>query len=393
MAQGIAFAYARVVMDSTPGSRLQASSSSGFRPARRLASAAGALRLVAAVAVLSCPAAPAWAQGAVSPATPAESKAAPPYSPSPEDKAQARKLGVEAFAAVDAKDFVTAEGLFARAIDLYPAPTLRVGRARVLVQLGRLVAASEEYRLVIARTAERSDPTSFAAAQKDAQKDLEALLPRIAHLVIQLGPIAAAVKPPAVVRVDDQDFKNSALGLERPVDPGVHKLTVSSADGALARKEVTLAEGEHAQVRLELPAQASPVQLASAASKTGPKAPNATPEKAPLAPAAAEPSASSFSQGTVIAAVTTGVLALGAIATGIVAFKQRSEFVDKNDGDLPAEDKRELRRKAMTWSTVNTIVTAGAVVGAGVTILVWRLQPETPADPQGAWSFGLGGRF
>src|SRR5690242_16306817 len=75
--------------------------------------------------------------------------APPAFAQSDADKATARSLGQEGQAALDAKDYRTAEDRFRRADSLYHAPTLALGLARSLAANGKFVAAQETYNRIV----------------------------------------------------------------------------------------------------------------------------------------------------------------------------------------------------------------------------------------------------
>src|SRR5450432_550214 len=64
------------------------------------------------------------------------------------DRATARSLAGEGYAALKSKDYETAEDRFRRADELVHAPTLVVDHARALVGLGRVGEAYEAYQSV-----------------------------------------------------------------------------------------------------------------------------------------------------------------------------------------------------------------------------------------------------
>ena len=68
------------------------------------------------------------------------------------DRATARGLAGEGYAALEKKDYVTAEDRFRRADELVHAPTLVLDRARALVGLGRFGEAYAAYDSIIRET-------------------------------------------------------------------------------------------------------------------------------------------------------------------------------------------------------------------------------------------------
>ena len=142
--------------------------------------------------------------------------------PTPEDIAQARSLGEQGQAALDAKKFADAEKLFTAANKLYPlAPTLPLGLARAQAGQGKLIAARESYNRVVREWGGNTTLSpAFKAAVDAAKTEGDALAPRIANVTITVDGAKDAK-----VALDDVPVNTAALGLPRPIDPGVHKLT------------------------------------------------------------------------------------------------------------------------------------------------------------------------
>ena len=65
------------------------------------------------------------------------------------NRATARELAGQAQDALERRDFVSANELFAKAHALVPAATLALGRARAEVGLGKLVSAHERYVAIV----------------------------------------------------------------------------------------------------------------------------------------------------------------------------------------------------------------------------------------------------
>ncbi|MFT3767791.1 MAG: hypothetical protein QM820_20235 [Minicystis sp.] len=165
------------------------------------------------------------------------------------DKATARDLTIEGYAALDKKDFTTAADRFKRADSLFHAPTISLGLARAYVGLGKLLAAQEAYSRLAHETVPANAPAAFTNAVADAQRELAALQPRVPGVIIN-------VKGPAEPKVtlDGGDVPNAALGVKRPVDPGKHVVKVMAPGFTAAEASFTAAEGKVETVTVELEA-------------------------------------------------------------------------------------------------------------------------------------------
>jgi hypothetical protein len=315
-----------------------------------------------------------------------------PAAAAPLDRARA--LGRQALTALDAADFALAERLFTEALQLYEAPTLRLGRARAAVGLQHWLAAREDYRAVITAAPGAGDTQAFAEARRAAETELAALNPRIPKLEI-LTPGAEGVS----IQVDGQAWA-ARPGESLPLDPGVHQVTGAFPSGIVTRR-VALKEG--LSQRFELWAQAPSAAVAPTAAAPSAGAPAAGAATAPAAapspvatkPAAA-PSEPTSNGATWVAGIGTGALVVGAVVTGIVTMVKRGEYDRRNQPDVDYATKRDLRSDVNTWAWVNTVLTGGAVVGAGITTVLWVSQPASVSESAAladGFVLGVSGRF
>src|SRR5262249_137751 len=118
----------------------------------------------------------------------------PAFAQSDADKNQARGLGQEGQAALDAKDFKTAEGRFRRAYTLYPnAPTLALGLARALTGVGKYVAAEETYNRIIREGAPAGNQV-FLKAVDDAKAEIGNVSGKVGYATLTVtGPDTSKV--------------------------------------------------------------------------------------------------------------------------------------------------------------------------------------------------------
>ncbi len=167
--------------------------------------------------------------------------------PSESDRQQARALAAEGYDALQHKDYAVAEERFRKADKLVHAPTLVVDWARALTGLGRLVEAYERYELVLREGVSDSAPASWQRALQEAERELQALKPRLAWLTVNVeGP-----EHPTVF-LDGRRVPSAAVGVPRAVNPG--RRTVSAwARGYSSKQQVFMVrEGQHLLLSLKL---------------------------------------------------------------------------------------------------------------------------------------------
>ena len=178
------------------------------------------------------------------------------------DRATARTLAQQGQDALEAKDWATAVERFGRADALVHAPTLMLGLARAEVGHGRWVAALEHYSRILREGVGTNAPPAWSKALQDAQKELAALEPRVPTVVIEVkGPASSPGAPLAArVTIDGVLVPTAALGVNRPVDPGLRTLRAEADGFAPVELKLTMAEGKVERVSLQLEiAQAKPV--------------------------------------------------------------------------------------------------------------------------------------
>lgn len=299
------------------------------------------------------------------------------------DRATARTLGLEGQDALDRRDFITALDRFGRAEAILHAPTLLIGVARAQVGLGRLVEAQESYNRILREGVPAGAPEAFSLAVEEARRELTELGPRIPAVTI----VVKGATSPAVT-IDGAPVPPAALGARRPVDPGERVIRATASGFAPAEAKVTLAEGAHQDVTLELtPVAATPT----------PPAPEV------VAPA---PDTGTGSSRTTLGIVALGVGGAGLIlggVTGALAIARHGELSDAcPNGTCPPDQEDNLS----SYHTMGTLSTIGFAVGgvglAAGAVLILTAPRATPREARrGAWiapRLGLGyvgaeGRF
>jgi hypothetical protein len=271
--------------------------------------------------------------------------------PSDADRATARALAAEGNDALGRQDFTTAEDRFRRADALVHAPTLVVDHARALAGLGRFADAYRRYDLVLREGVATTAPWAWKRALKDAEREIEALKPKLAWLIVRVqGPSTPEVT------INGDSVAPTELGTTRAVNPGVNVVRVSGPGYLPKEITVELVAGKSSELDVELAKREvvpdQPVVL--------------EPERAPVV---AEPAPQEPPDRT-LAYAAFGVggagLALG-IVTGILALGARSD-VQAKCPDLechPADaaEKKRFEDDASRYHTLGTISGIGFGVG------------------------------
>jgi hypothetical protein len=276
------------------------------------------------------------------------------------DRTMARSLADEGREALEKRDFARAAERYGRAMALVNAPTLAIGLARADVGLGKLVAAFDIYNRIVREGALPGAPAAFAHAVGDAQKELDALAPRLASVTLTITGARAAK-----VTLDDTDVPAVALGLKRPVDPGTHVLRASADGFAPAETSFTVGEGGSQTVALELRPTSGGRALASSGSHSGPDAATSTSRDTA--------STSGSAQRTIgFVGLGIGVAGLGlGIAEGVVSMEKRGALADvcKDRHCGPSEqDSINAYNLSTTLSTAGFIAAGVGLVGGTVLI-------------------------
>lgn len=141
-----------------------------------------------------------------------------------------------AFAAFDHHDYAAALAQFRRLAVSAPSLTVGLYLARSRVALGQLVEASDDYRGVVASTVQGGKIPAIASARDE----LAQLRPRIPTIDLELGDAEQRAHNLRLV----MDGRLVAFGAPVPVNPGLHEVVASDADGEQARLHFEIAEGE-----------------------------------------------------------------------------------------------------------------------------------------------------
>jgi hypothetical protein len=332
----------------------------------------------------------------------ASSASVPAFAQTEADKNQARILGQEGQAALDAKDFKTAEDRFRRAYTLYPnAPTLALGLARALAGNGKVVAAEETYNKIIRDGAPPGNQV-FAKAVDDAKAEIGSVSSKIAYATLNVtGPETSKVT------LDGQSLAWAALGGKRPVDPGDHTLKATAEGYKPAESRFRVDPGKETVVSVTMEKEsggAGAVTPPPGGTTTTPPPPGSATTPPPGGDTGLHVSTKGGSSNKTLGFVALGVggagLAVGAI-TGLIAIGKHGDLKDKctlPNSACPPDQQDNLD----SYHTMGTISTIGFVVGgvglAAGAILILTAPKETAQSAYispyvGPGSFGATGRF
>jgi hypothetical protein len=333
------------------------------------------LLAIAAVAVASLPA-PALAQDS-------------------ENVAAARSLGIQGVKLAEEGKCKEAIEKLERAEALYHAPTILGRLGECQVQVGQIVRGTENLNKVVREQLPANAPKAFVDAQERARKVLDAALPRIAYLTVNIEPAGTQ----AEVTVGSTAVPHALIGAERPTDPGTHEVSATAQGYLPAKASVRLAEGAHEQVTLKL--VADPNAAVAPAPAPTPTAP--PPSQTPLLPPASA-STSSGGGGKTAGYVLLGIGAAGLVVgtvTGVMAMGDASDLKDKCDDGTPGNCEQGDIDSAKSIAMVSNIgFGVGAAAGLiGVILLATSGSSERSAQREGVRPFvgignaGVTGRF
>jgi hypothetical protein len=301
------------------------------------------------------------------------------------DRRLARELGEQGADALDKKDFTTALDRFGRADKLFHAPTIGLGLGRALAGSGKLVAALETFHRVATEPLATNASLAFRQAAIAAQKEADALEPRVPTVVITLRGADEAN-----VTIDGERVPSAALGLPRAADPGDHVVRAEAVGFTPASATVTAQEGKRSRGELVLrPASSPPLPSASS---------SAPPSSGALAsaPSPVPPTNQSTGSTQRIAGYVTGALGVVGLAVGgYLALSAKSTYSDSrpycNGENHCVQAGDTLVQSARSRGDIATGVLAVGVVGLGVGATLLLTAPSS-SDAIGLGPSGISWR-
>jgi len=287
------------------------------------------------------------------------------------DRATARGLAGEGYAALQKKDYVTAEDRFRRADELVHAPTLVLDRARALTGLGRFGEAYAAYDSVIRETLPSKAPPVWKRAVKDAALEIEAVKPKVAWLVVNVKGASA----PEVL-INGNPLPPERLGERLPETAGELHIVASAPGYVTQAIDQRLGGGEEKSVEIAL----QPLPKAAPEIVVVPPPPSNRAE-----PAQGERGNGRRTLSYVSFAVSGVGVALGA-TTGILWLNARSD-IKAACGGLDCQPQNETERARLeddkrrydTFGTLSVIGFGVGIAGAATGVALLLTQPD--AEP------------
>lgn len=156
--------------------------------------------------------------------------------PSAADVATARELFREAALLAKEGKWQQALDRYQRSMELRPSSLTRYSIAVAQERLGLLVESMENLRAFV-READSPEAQNFVPAANELIRSVESRIGRI-KIVVPGDPRGT------VARIDGVVIPPAAIGVERPTNPGVHRIEVQVPGYSLFRQQITLAEAE-----------------------------------------------------------------------------------------------------------------------------------------------------
>ena len=203
--------------------------------------------------------------------------ASPTVIASPADKATARALATEGIELYNKGECEGAIDLLKRAEQLYSAPVHLLYVARCQDKLGRLIEAAETYRVIKRMNLTADAPEQFAAAVKDADRELKVVTEQIPRLILQVSPEADGL----AITINGEDVSAAVVGVERLTNPGEQVVRVTAPGFEPATVTVKLRRSEVRELEVPLlPSGGAAAATAPAGEEAATPGAEVTPEPA-----------------------------------------------------------------------------------------------------------------
>jgi len=171
-------------------------------------------------------------------------------APTVADRETARALMDTGDRDVAQKDLPGALAAYRGADAIMHVPTTGIEVARVEEQLGMLLEARETALAVVRLPRDPKEGAAFTDARTAAADLAERLAARIPSIAVRVAGVAPGTV--ASLTVDGEAVPDAAIALPRLTNPGKHALVVSAPGYVTVRRDVSVAEKEHATVDVRL---------------------------------------------------------------------------------------------------------------------------------------------
>jgi hypothetical protein len=284
---------------------------------------------------------------------------------------EARELGLQGVQLADAGKCAEAIEPLSRSEALFHAPTVLTRLGECQVQLGRLVDGTESLNKVVREALPAGSPPAYVEAQERARKALDEARPKIAKLKIA---VAAPPNAQYAVTIDGVPLALANLNVNRPVDPGTHRVEATGPGLLKASAQVVLPAGGADSIALTLQVDPSaPKETQSTQQAANGRSGNLW-QPAPAERPNRTPAYIAFAVGG------AGLVA-GAVFGGLT-LSQRSKL----DGDCSPQKvcppaSQDTIDTARTFGTISTVgfVVAAAGAATGLVLLLTGSKSESEA--------------
>jgi hypothetical protein len=268
-----------------------------------------------------------------------------------ETRTAARDLATQGAQAFEAGHYADAADFFKRAHELVHAPSIALLEARSLAKLGQLLEAIDIFEQTARFKLSEDSPEAYAQAVETARHEVEDVRKRVPRLKLTLVGVTPNQEAPQVT-IDDRPTPAALLGVERPINPGSHRIAVRVAGQLRTSRELSLLETESYQVELDVgPAKPAPKPVVFSESPLAVAKPNAAPAN------------TMRTLGYV--GVGVGVLGLGiGTYTGLVALHHKSNLDSVCHPECPQSSSADLdgfrNNRTVSWISYGLGIAAGA---------------------------------
>jgi len=226
-----------------------------------------------------------------------------------EIRTAARDLATQGAQAFEAGEYAQASDFFRRAHELVPAPSIALLQARSLAKLGQLLEAIDIYEQTARLKLADDAPEAYLQAVETARAESEEVRHRLPRIKLML--IGLSSNESVQVSMDDKPTPQALLGVERPSNPGHHRIEARVAGQLRATRELTMVEAESYLIELDVSPAPPPIEPVAVASLREPSI----------------SSAHSWRKTGGYVALGVGALGLGiGTYTGLVALHHKSEL-------------------------------------------------------------------
>jgi hypothetical protein len=172
-----------------------------------------------------------------------------------EDKATARALYTEGLKLqADNKPDKALEKFEAANRNYDKAPTIKLRIAQCQASVGKLVEASETYKVIENMPRKEDWSPDFVQAQQQAKAENSQLEPRIPKLTVTVEPHPPGTK----LQVDGAEWDAALLGVARAINPGKHRVIAFAPNFSTAEDSVDIKEKDQRTVALKLAVSTDP---------------------------------------------------------------------------------------------------------------------------------------